>query len=153
MNNITTKRLWQECIFVVRKTIGEILRPTKGNDSYPKITIRANEWLRKMAEENNRMSVTRMSSEQVRRMFDDSIERPKQEYLHAVAHAQNIPVQLLLEAAGYPVPDNFLFQDEDIEVQLEHVLKRVHKSGGNTPEADADIRRIAKETLEKIRSL
>jgi hypothetical protein len=85
------------------RTLGELLRPTKGSESYPVIARRANEWFRRQVESGREMSIARMSSEQVRRIFEDHTVRPRREYLEAIAAAQGIDPRELYEIAGYPV--------------------------------------------------
>ena len=92
-------------------TIGEILRPTKGADSYPRIANRANQWLRSRLEAGARLSASRISAEHVRRIFEDQTERPRPVYLQALAAAQQLDPAVLLEAAGYwpdIAPDNLI---------------------------------------------
>lgn len=84
-----------------RLSLGQILMPTKGADSYPKIANRANEWLRKQTSDGRQLSIRKISSEQVRKIFSDEVERPASIYLEALAAAQNINVMDLYEAAGY----------------------------------------------------
>jgi len=87
-------------------TLGEILRPTKGSDSYARIANRANEWFRGEAQRNGQIPITRMSSEQVRRIFEDQTERPNTVYLRALSAAQGVDLGDLYEAGGYRLPES-----------------------------------------------
>ncbi len=84
-----------------RPTIGEVLAPTKGGDSYAKIAIKANEWLRKQQDAGRQTPIGRMSSEQVRKIFTDCVERPAQIYLEALAEVQGADIEMLYRIAGY----------------------------------------------------
>ncbi len=90
------------------QTLGEILRPTKGADSYEKIANRANEWFRKQIAAGRELHIRRMSSEQVRRIFEDQIERPASVYLEALAAAQEVDFSCLKVAAGYEQPSSLV---------------------------------------------
>jgi hypothetical protein len=80
------------------------LRPTKGEDSYPKIAIRASNWFRAEKEKGRDLPIDRISAEHVRRIFEDMTARPDMIYLEALAAVQNVNLGSLLSAAGYAVP-------------------------------------------------
>lgn len=84
-----------------KKTFSDILMPTKGSDSYPKIAIRANEWIRQQKENGRYIGINKMSSEQVRKIFNDEVEQPGKPYLEALAAVQGVSIEQLYEAAGY----------------------------------------------------
>lgn len=98
----TTERCVGE--YMKNKTMGDILRPTKGVESYAKIALRANNWLREEADKGRKLEVFRMSSEQVRRIFENETASPKPIYLEALAAAQRVDVNELYKSAGLPIP-------------------------------------------------
>ena len=125
-------------------TIGEILRPTKGADSYPRIANRANQWLRSRLEAGARLSASRISAEHVRRIFEDQTERPRPVYLQALAAAQQLDPAVLLEAAGYwpdIAPDNL----------VESVRLALRRSEAVTPEDEETVLGIVQEIQERRR--
>lgn len=90
----------------MKQSLGDILRPTKGEESYTKIAIRANEWIRKQIDSGRDLNIKHMSSEQVRRIFENITFNPAMIYIEALAAVQHVPLNSLLEAAGYPVPSH-----------------------------------------------
>lgn len=85
-------------------TVGELLRPTKGERSYPQIALRANEWIRQQVEAGTYPVAVRMSPEHVRRIFEDHTQKPNPIYLDALAVIQEVDRFDLYEAAGLSVP-------------------------------------------------
>lgn len=129
---------------MAQKTVGEILRPTKGADSYPRIAIKANNWLREQIETGRPLSVSRMSSEQVRRIFEDITAKPDMIYLEALAAVQRVDVTVLYEAAGYSVPvapSNGLSQQERFII---HAYR-----SASTPEERKKLEDIAREICDE----
>ncbi len=103
---------------LMARTVGEILRPTKGEDSYPRIANRANAWLQQQADSGRVLEIRRMSAEQVRRIFEDYTERPKAIYLEALAAVQGVDLADVYEAAGYHTPVRPPGEILDIQVAL-----------------------------------
>lgn len=91
-------------MILLMQTVGEILKPTKGDRSYTQIALKANEWLREKAEDGTYRTVERLSYEHVRRIFEDYTQRPNIVYLEALAAVQGVDRVALIEAAGYQVP-------------------------------------------------
>lgn len=87
---------------VLMVKVGELLRATKGSDSYPVIARRVSAWMRSQYEQG-RPIPTSISAEQVRKIFEDMVAKPAAIYLEALAAVQHVPLDDLLIAAGYAI--------------------------------------------------
>ena len=125
------------------KTLGDVLRPTKGDSSYPQIANRANAWFRQQLDSGRPMGITRMSAEQVRRIFEDYTERPRMEYLEALAAVQSVDAKDLFQIAGYATGQTP--EPEDL------IRKYVERMRGqmDRPHMEASIRKILDEELRE----
>ena len=108
------------------KTMNEILMPTKGNDSYEKIAIRANEWFRKQIEAGRSLQIGNISIEQVRKIFIGLTARPDMIYLEVLSSVQNVSYNDLLKATGYHVED-----DDPLKTV---VIQYLARKNNDTPE-------------------
>lgn len=132
---------------MVSKTLGDILRPTKGDDSYPRIANRANAWLRQQREAGRELPVASMSSEQVRRVFEDHTVSPKPIYLEALAAVQDVDVRALYAAAGYSFVENGRGSDPILNAIIAAYRSARHGSARQKMREAAE--KIAREEAEE----
>lgn len=127
------------------KSLGEILEPTRCGESYPRIAIQVNEWLRKQIESGRDLETKTASDEQIRRIFCNKITRPAAIYLEALAEVQNVPLVDLLEAAGYPTARVIPVSDISQPMQVLKALRNAYEAG-DPPTREA----MKRELLEFI---
>jgi hypothetical protein len=137
----------EHCVggLMTKQTIGEILQPTKGTESYPDIAKRANKWLREQADSGRSLDIYKMSSEQVRRLFEDQTSRPAATYLEALAAVQNINPNILYEAAGYPV----IHKTEERKTEPKDVFESVGIALNGAPELSDFSKKFLMDVLKQ----